>query len=161
MNFKSFALLLAIGTLGLFIYLKVQLLGDENSVFNQTTRFQLGKHPLARNLFSLHNDGDARGEYLKGTTPIVVEVVQANTVQMSDHAIGEFVSRVERITGRSVQTFNVDTISSGKLTDLDLKRIITSNRRHFNAGEANLFIVYAEDFEGRSLEVGKTLTSTL
>jgi hypothetical protein len=155
MNFKTFFLGLIIIVSGLFIYLKTMSLGDENSYFNQNTRYQLGKYGWVRTLLGLRKDGDARAEYLIGDGAITVEIVKPNNVIVDQDAIDGFLESVEAITGRKTIFYNTDTIKGGKLSDEDLKSIIRKNRRHRTPGSPNLFIIYSDDFSTGG-EVGRT-----
>jgi hypothetical protein len=156
MSFKTFLLCLIILILGTFIYLKASSLGDENSYFNQNTRYKLGKYGIMRVILSLHKDGDARAEYLLGSSPIVVEVVEAEGIDMDNGVLEEFGKKVQEYTGRPVKLYNVDTMKSGVLTDEDLPGVVSSFRRHKTIGGAGLFIIYAQDFEGNENEIGRT-----
>ena len=157
MNFKTFLLLIIILVSGVFIYLKTQSLGPDTSTFNQTTRYDLAKYPWVRQLLSLHKDGDARGEILGKTTgSITIEVVQPPGEKLSDATINDFAKKVSDVTGKPTQVFNVDTIQNGALSDYDFSQIVDKFRRHVSPGQANIFVIYADDFTTTTLEVGRT-----
>ena len=156
MRFRTFFLLLVIAVCGAFIYLKVSSLGDENSRFNQVARYRLGKSSFARTILSLHKDGDARGWYLVGDTPIIVEVVSAKGAELNEEALQIFVKSVKEYTGRQVDVYNVDTIQNGSLSSIGLAEIDRSFRRHVKPKQPNLFIIYAEEFVSKTEEVGMT-----
>jgi hypothetical protein len=153
---KKLILLFVILLLGTFIYISVQVRGDENSEFNKTTRYELGKKSWARTLFGLHKDGDARGNYLVGTTPIVIELVEPRDNMVSQEGIQNFIKRVEEYTGRRVEYISVDTIQYGTISANEIQQIVNTKRRHVKPGQPNLFIIYAEDFIRDEKEVGST-----
>src|SRR5579864_2409393 len=156
MGFKAFCLLLIILVLGIFIYLKMQTLGSDQSSFNKTTRYSLGKYPFLRYIFSLHKDGDARAEYLKGSQFIIIEVVQISGSPLSDDTIQAFANKVTQYTGKPTKIYNVDTIKNGQLNQADLDNIVRDFHRHLEPGGANLFVMYGDDFASSGNEVGKT-----
>lgn len=156
MSFKALVLIIFIALCGTFIYLKIQINGNENSKFNQTTRFSLGKYAWVRKILGLHNDGDARGWYLSPQSKLIVEVARAENVELNKKVLGEFVRLVEIYTGKKVVLFNKETFKSGKLTEADLKEIVLAHRRYEVSSGPNLFVIYAEDFEKSGTEVART-----
>ena len=157
MSFKAFCLCLLILILGIFIYLKVETLGSDTSAFNQTSRLKLGEYQIARSLLSLHKDGDARAEYLLGTSPIDIEVAQPDSDQLPDYVVQQFASQVTAVTGRPTKTYSVDGVPSGTLTNADIAHIVQVDKRQFNTGDPIIFIIYADDFASSAQEVGKTV----
>lgn len=153
---KKLFLLLLIAILGTFIYLKVQILGDASSSFNQTTRYRLGKFQYARSLLGMHSYGDARGWYFTGATPLILEVVKAKSTEVDDRALNAFAEDIKTYVGRPVLLYNTEQVPDGVLTDADLGNIANKFRRHVLSGQPNLFVVYAEDFSRTGQEVGKT-----
>jgi predicted Zn-dependent protease len=156
MSIKPFFLLVFIALCGTFIYLKVQINGNEKSQFNQTTRYELGEYPWARKVLGLHNDGDARAWYLSGNEKMVIEVARASNVDVNEKAFETFVANVEKYTGREVVYFQEETFKPGRLSDADLEEIVRQHRRHEVSSAPNLFIIYAEDFNRDGIEVAKT-----
>ncbi len=157
MSFKAFCLCLLILVLGIFIYLKVETLGSSNSGFNQTTRYQLGKYEILRSLFSLHNDGDARAEYLLGGNAIDIEVAQPDSDYLSSDTVQQFAAQVTAVTGRHTNIYSVDGVPAGTLSDADIANIVRTDRRQFNPGDPIIFVIYADDFSSSAQEVGKTV----
>ncbi len=143
--------------MGVFIYVRIMSLGDEHSRFNQTTRIQLGRFAVLRTLFGLHSAGDARAEYLKASGPISVEIVQAESLNLPQEVIDDFTSKVKEYTGRQTVLYNIDTVKRGSLSDADINDIIATNRRHVSPAETNLFVIYADDFNSKTDEVGRTV----
>lgn len=156
MKIRTLILLLVIGGCTAFIFLKIQSLGPENSSFNQTTRYTLGKYPIVRYILGLHLDGDARAEYLVGNSPIVVEIVQAPNAHLTEAVIKQFTDKVTKYTGRQTSVINVDIIKPGILNDVDLSEVVKNYRRHIFPGQPNLFVIYANDFAGGESEAART-----
>ncbi|MFA5990901.1 MAG: matrixin family metalloprotease [Candidatus Doudnabacteria bacterium] len=156
MSWKAFSLLVIILIFGAFIYLKIQILGNPSSNFNQTTRYTLGGYQFARSLFGMHNYGDARNWYFKGTSPMIIEVVTAKGLEIDQKALNNFSADVKMYTGRPVIIFDAEEISAGTLTDSDLSTIVALHRKQIGPGQPNFFIIYAEDFQRPGTELAKT-----
>jgi hypothetical protein len=156
MNFKTFLLLLLILVLGVFIYLKIQVLGSETSSFNTTTRYSLGAHPLMREMLSIHKDGDARAEYLNGTTPILIEIGAAPNVLLSDDVVNNFAAQVTEYTGRPTRIYKIEGMPAGTLTDAAIAQAINVGTKKYLSGSPIFFIAYTEDFVSTTDEIGKT-----
>lgn len=153
---KKFLLLIIIVLCAAFVYLKLQIIGDPNSDFNQTTRFSLGGYQIMRSILGLHSYGDARNWYLGGNKGLVVEVVRAKGTSLDENTLNNFVKDVEKYTGKQVTLFNTEEIPAGVLTDQDLANISGGYRHHILDGYSNLFIIYSADFKRQGEEVGKT-----
>jgi predicted Zn-dependent protease with MMP-like domain len=149
-------LVLVILVLGVFIYLKFQILGDPNTDFNQTTRYTLGHYAPVRSLLGLHSAGDAREWYLQGKSAMSLEVVQAKGTRLDDKAITNFSKEIGDYLGREVVVYDTELIQAGKLNDSDLETISKGSRHHVLLGQPNMFVIYSEDFDRTGNEVGKT-----
>lgn len=156
MSWKAFFLVVIILIFGVFIYLKTQILGNPSSKFNQTTRYKLGEYQFARSIFGMHNYGDARNWYLKGTSPMIIEVVTAKGLDIDQKALDNFSADVKMYTGRPVIIFDAEEIPAGVLNDSDFAEIVKLHRKQIGPGQPNLFIIYAEDFQRAGTEVAKT-----
>ena len=104
----------------------------------------------------MHDYGDARDWYLKGTSPIIVEVVTAKGLDIDQKALDNFSSDVKTYTGRQAIVFDVEEVSDGVLNDNDLAGIVKLHRKQIAPGQPNLFIIYAEDFQRNGTELAKT-----
>lgn len=156
MSFKTFLLGLFVLALGIFIYLKVQTAGDANTAWNQTTRYTLGKYPVMRSIFGLHNVGDARADYLSGKKGIIIEVVQPQGNPLEDAVIDQFAANVQKSTGKITKIYNVDTVDRKIESESDITDIVKGFHRHLDPGFVNLFIMYVDDFANSGNQVGKT-----
>lgn len=152
----KFLLVIVILVLGVFIYLKFQILGDPNTAFNQTTRYTLGHYAPVRSLLGMHSAGDAREWYLQGKATLSLEVVQAKGTRLDDKALNNFANEIGNYLGREVVIYDTEFIRNGKLSDADIETIAKGSRHHLLLGEPNMFVVYAEDFDRTGNEVGKT-----
>ncbi len=154
---KKILLLLIIAALGVFIYLKIQTLRSDTTVFNRTTRYELGKRGWVRTLLGLHKDGDAKLEYLQGQTPLVFEFVQTKAEPMPEDALANVKAKLEEYLERKIIIYNVDTIDRGIVNEKTISNIVSQNRRHRILGQPNIFIIFAEDFDGSEVEVARTV----
>jgi predicted Zn-dependent protease len=156
MGLKGFLFCIVVIIVGIFAYLRFSVNGNLDSYFNQHTRFQMGKYKAVRALFGLHNDGDARVEYLNAKLPIVIEVVKPTGTMLDERIIKQFADKVAEFTGKQTTIFNEDHIPSGTLNEKDLALMVSQHRRHA-AGNANLFVIYADDFVADNPnEIGRT-----
>ncbi len=153
---KAIIAILVILFSGIYIYIYWQSHRDLNSGFNQTTRFQIGKKPWARKLWALHNDGDARAQYLLGSEPMIVEIVRPDSIDFHEELNTNLRKKLGKILGRPVQTFSVDFIKQGNLTEDDIENIVHTKQRHNLPDQPHFFIILADSYEGEGLELGKT-----
>ncbi len=136
--------------------MKIQILGDRSSSFNQKYRHKFGQFQFSRSLLGMHDYGDAREWYLKGDSPIVVEVVTAKGLDIDQKALDNFSTDVKTYTGRQVIVFDVEEIADGVLSDEDLAEVVKLHRKQIVPGQPNFFIIYAEDFQRAGTELAKT-----
>lgn len=136
--------------------MKSQILGSPSSSFNQTTRYKLGESQFARSLLGMHNYGDARGWFLKGQSPIVVEVVSAKGLDIDQRALDNFAEDIKKYTGKYATVFNYEEVPNGVLSDEVLGTEVSLHRKQTISGQPNLFIIYADDFERSGTELAKT-----
>lgn len=153
---KKLLLCLLILVLGIFIYLKLQILGSPTSDFNQTTRYNLGKYPIMRSILGMHSYGDARYDFLGGTSPITIEAVKAQNTSWDEQALTNFAQDVQTYTGRKTMLFDSETIQAGTLSQSDLATISQGSRHHLLPGQPNIFVIYAEDFTGSDQAIATT-----
>jgi predicted Zn-dependent protease len=157
MTFKTFLLLILVILAAGYVYVTSLARGDENSQFNQNTRFQLGKYAITRTIFGLHNAGDARAEYFSRGNLISVEIVQPENSGFSDEILNNFSDKIKNYLGRSVSLFNLDKIPEKNLTESDITEIVNEKRRHVLSGQPNLFVILAADYSPRpNDELAKT-----
>lgn len=120
MSFKAIIALIFLIALVVLIILKVKLNGDQNSKFNQTTRFSLGKNGVVRQILGLHLDGDARAEYLLNKDPLVIEYFRASSQDLDEKVVKEFADKIGEILGRQTKVVFSAGLSDGiiKVSDL-------------------------------------------
>jgi predicted Zn-dependent protease len=145
---KVFLLLAVIAGCGLFIFLKVEVLGDPNSNFNQTTRFKLGGYPIVRTILGLHSAGDAREEYFYGKGPIQIVWFAPETENIDQSALQKFADLVSTYTGRQVQLVGGGAIDD---TTLQLSNLHNQEFKNFAvaSGASPLFVFFTEDYAPR------------
>jgi hypothetical protein len=148
MNFKAFIALILVLVLAVWGYVRYEAAQTGDTYFNQTTRYALGKSDFWRWVLNLNRVGDAKGQFLAGDEPIVIEVLMGKGLEINEEGLNKFVSEVERATGRKTDLINVDFADLNLVKDSDLPNLITSFRRHRIYGRPDLFIIYAKDFEG-------------
>lgn len=156
MSLKTFLLLIVILIFGVFIYLKLESLGNDSSTFNQTTRFRLGKFSFFRTVLGLHKDGDSRAEYLQKTGPIFLEVVQPAGNSLPSDVIEAFAQKITEYTNRKVVIFQDGEITSGYVNNAQLDGIVREKRNHFEPGASNIFVMYVNDFSGSEQTIART-----
>src|SRR5947209_6886017 len=156
MSYKLFVFILLVILVALFAYFRLSAAGDPNSYFNQHTRFALGKYKILRWAFSLHNDGDARAEYLKGDNAIVIEVVEPDSIKIDPDALQTFTDKIKEYTGRETVVYQTDNIPAGTASEEDLNLFVSQHRRRANFGTTELLVIYTEDFNAPDNEVGRT-----
>lgn len=78
--------------------------GDEHNWFNVTWRPGLARRVLFRNIFNLHNDGDARNEYLGPKTKRITIITKLYVEPwFSDVVWKEFSKKISGVTGKPVE----------------------------------------------------------
>jgi hypothetical protein len=156
MSIKSLFGIVLIILLGIFIYLKIQISGNPNSNFNQTTRFSLGKHPVYRTILGLHNAGDASSEYLEGTGPITIEWFAPQEENIDQSILTKFASLVSQYTGRQANAMFAGGVSDGTINVSDLGTYRLKAGAQVPAGSTMLVFI-AEDYSPRT---GTDISST-
>lgn len=147
MSFKAIFLIIVILLLGAFLYLKYEAKGDPNSHFNQTTRLSLARHPFARALLGLHNEGDARSEYLQNTGPLVIEWFLPITESVDSGVVQQFADLAGKYTGRQVQVNFGGNISVGTIPLVSADNLALKGSPPF--GSSVFYAVFATDYQPR------------
>jgi hypothetical protein len=148
MSWKAFFLIILITLLGIFIYLKIEIVGSPNSSFNTTTRFVLGKYPVARTILGLHSVSDAREEYLAGTGPINIEWFAPQEETIDPNMLSQFAALVEKYTGRPTQVLSGGNLDDGtiQLSDLDSYSLKIDTQQ---PSGTKLLVFFPEDYSPR------------
>ncbi len=100
---KFILLLVLLIITGVFVYFKIQVMGDSNSYFNQHARYKLAKSGFWRWSLGLKNVGDARADFLGNTGPIVIEWFKPVSEDLDDSVLQDFSKAVQTYTGRSTR----------------------------------------------------------
>ena len=146
MSYKTILLIILILFLGVFIFLKWEVGGDPNSRFNQTTRFALAKYPVMRTLLGLHNKGDARAEYLKGSGPLVIEWVQPVSESVDNTVLQKFADLVGKYTGRETRVIFGGGVSEGT-APLSLVDNLAFKAPGVSLQSSVLYVVFTTDYQ--------------
>jgi predicted Zn-dependent protease len=88
---------------------------------------------------------------------MVVEVVAPEGVGKKDSTFESFKKTVVSVLNRPTEVIMVDSIPNGKLTAKQLEEIEDVKMRHGYPGDGTLFVILADDYEGREEnELGRT-----
>ena len=148
MSWKAFFLIILIVLLGIFIYLKIEIVGNPNSNFNRTTRFALGKYPFARTILGLHSVSDARQEYLAATGPIAIEWFAPQEETIDPNMLNQFASLVGKYTGRPTQVLSGGNLDDGTIQVSDLDSYTLKIDAQQPSG-TKLLVFFPEDYNPR------------
>ena len=147
---KKVLLILFILLCVVFVFLKLELIGNPSSKFNQTTRFQLARNGWLRTIFSLHNAGDNRANYLLNTDPLVVEWAKPVEENIDPAVLQNFANTVSKRVGRPVQLEQDGAIDDGTLNLNDLKSLqLQSQTQTTNVSSDVLLVIFANDYSPR------------
>jgi hypothetical protein len=149
MKIKLFLFLIVIAALGTFIYLKLQILGDPASNFNQTTRFSLGKHPIFRSILGLGSAGDARAEYFSGQGPIIIEWFAPPGADIDEPTLQKFADLAALYTGRETKLFQGGPVDDSTIQLANLSSLKLQQFNQKITGQSLLQIIFAEDYAPR------------
>jgi len=163
--FITLFLLLVIFASAFFIFLKLSANGSQYNYFNQNWRYRLGEYALARKILGLHNDGDARLEYLgKKYAKIVVEVDQmagaSRYFTLIDDVQKSLAAKIRAATGKpAVFKFSDSAIPYREsLSAADLEAIKKDYQNYQAAGdEAKLYLLLVFADQENSNRLGVTL----
>lgn len=150
MSLKTVLLLIVIILTGTFIFLKIQVLGNPNSTFNQTTRLSLGKHALVRDILGMHSYGDARGEYFFGKGDIEIRTFKGKISEADISVVKDFAKLVTKYTGRQTKVVAgspIDDSAINKETDLRSGKLFSGS-----FGSTQLLVFFSEDYKPRGAQ---------
>ena len=144
----SVVILLSFG----FTPIKVLSLGPEDSFFVEQIRPRLAEFPKARELFGLHNDGEAFTDYLSSRfETILIEVDSLESIEPHGPSLELFAEKVQEITGKEV-LLEYSDLTIENYTPISETRVDTLIERHRSYREpfdktAVLYIFYASTDE--------------
>ena len=148
-----------------FVFLKMSSRGSEFSFFNQNLRYRFGEYQILRQIFALHNDGDARLAYLGAKhQKILIEVDQMigldRNLEITDNLLQKLAEKIKNITGKetSFKYSNITIPYSPAATAEELRKIEEEYRNHDETNkEAVVYLLLAIQ-EGTDLDkLGSTL----
>lgn len=86
---------------GSVVYFAIASRGDQKNYINMHWRYKVARHPAMRQLFNLHDDGDARSEYLGNNKKrIAIRIGLIEEAHMSDGVWDELAQDIQRTTGK-------------------------------------------------------------
>ncbi len=125
-------------------------MGSADSPFNQTARFQLGKHPVARTILGLHNTGDARAEYLTGTGPITIAWFAPEIENINKDVLNKFAVLVNKYTGRPAKVVYAGKMSEDTVNLSGLNSFALGSQIQISPGGSKLLVFFTLDYTPRS-----------
>jgi hypothetical protein len=147
MSLKAIFLIILILFFGAFIYLKLEVSGDPDSHFNQTTRFALAKHPAVRTLLGLHNKADARAEYLEGSSPLAIEWFQPVSENVDGAVVQKFADLAGKHTGRPTRVIFGGNVSEGAIPLSAVDNLALKEAPPY--GSSAFYAVFTTDYQPR------------
>lgn len=158
MNLKAIFLIFIIIVTGLFIFLKLELLGSPTSDFNKTTRIDLGKYPAVRFILGMKDYGDARKEYLTASGPIKIIWFKPQLEDVDGVVLEKFATLVRKYTEREVEVSfggNIDDVTVDKKSGLSANKFFEVSPKY-----STLYVFFTEDYKPRNEgELSSTLGS--
>lgn len=143
-----------------FVYLKSQALGPATNYFNQHWRASFAAIPWLRHALALHNDGDAKADYLgKRYQQILIEVDVMNSLMAHLASLDLFAKRIQEATGKSTSYLISDrgVFYQRSMTADDLKKLVAKYRTYKNPSEtAVVYLLYASQMANEQDLLGKT-----
>jgi len=146
---KKIIILVLLIILGIFIYLKIQVMGNPNSSFNQTTRFTFGKYPFMRTLLGLHKAGDARGEYLRNQGDVLIEWFKPESEDVDISVLDKLAAEVKKYTGRQANVVYGGPVDDTTLSLSNLNAFGYKARVQKTSGSTVLSVFFTSDYSPR------------
>jgi len=153
-------LLLIIGVAFGFAFLRLQASGEESNYFNAKLRSKLSRSDLARAVFGLHYDGDARSDYLGNQmSEILIEVIPMEGLSVKHEIFDGLASTIERTVGKKTSVAysfrNLPFADVSKKEDL-AKQLESLKINKKTKDRAMLYVLIANQDREKNL-VGLTL----
>jgi len=145
-----------------FVFLKASSNNSDNSFFNSKLRHKFSQSYFLRQIFSLHNDGDAKSDYLGSRSKeIVIEIDSMQGMEINDTDLFERLSnKIEDITKKRVSYIH----STGDITyrpNLKIEEIETIKLNYGthkpNNNKSVIYIFLGSQLEENSDQLGSTL----
>ena len=149
MSWKTFFVLIIFVLLGVFVYFKIEVSGEQNTHFNQTSRFTLAAHPVLRSLLGLHNNGDARTELLSGQGTIAIEWFKPQIEDVDPTVLKQFADAVTRYTGRPTIINLAGALGDSTMPLADLKSFVLKADGEKPKGSTLLMLAFTKDYSPR------------
>jgi predicted Zn-dependent protease len=154
-------LLFLIAGTAVYTYARLAAPGPETNYFNRVWRGRLDHYPDVREALGLHDEGDARFDYLGSRYSKIFIEVDAMAGQVPDRAVFDQLSaRIKEATGKETSYVfsDLDLSSPDTSSDADLERLENQHRVSYTQGDtAVLYILVVNQDADEALTLGKTL----
>ena len=148
-NFLSGLLLVAIiAVCAIFIGGRLSAQGSDDNFFNTHYRAALAKNPLWRQVFGLHETGDAQSDYLGPRYQgILVEVDSMAGSNPDSVVMNELAAKIQAVTGKPTSVYFSDTDIPDKpvSSDADIDRLVAGYRNDTTRGTTAVIYLLALD----------------
>ncbi len=160
-TFATFLFLLAVGALVFFTWGWLSAPGAADNYFNRTWRPRLDHSVTLRNIFGLHDDGDARYDYLGSRYKnIVLEVDSMEQLLPDKEVLQELAAKIQKVTGKPTEykLSDIDLPQEFSNGDQTLVRSAASYQNYRSGGDtAYVYLLVLSQEPGSQLLIGKTL----
>lgn len=156
----AIVLILFIIATAVFVIFFAQARTLNDNFFNSRLRTKFDHSPFLRTAFSLHNDGDAKSDYLGSRYPdILIEVDEMTGLAMPQDSLNKLVDKITASTGKNVSYVIADDAVpfAHSISIADAEQISKTHRHNFTRGDtAVVYVLYANLFAQEPDEIGTT-----
>lgn len=155
----SITVLLAIIALaGATIFISLGSRGERDNYFNRNWRGDVSRYPFLRTVFSLHNDGDGKDDYVKDKYGrIFIQVDAMEGIEVRNNILGEVASKIGSLTGKEVIFEKINTnVPFKEVTDEGEIEKMVENNKQPRKGEAFLYLLFVNQKLNEEKLVGIT-----
>ena len=157
MSWKTFIFVILVIFLGVFMYLKFQVMGSPDSGFNRGLRFKLGRNSAMRTILGIHKAGDERAEFLGGQGPIAIEWFKPQGEDVDKTVLQKFADLVGKYTGRTTVVNLAGPVGDSTMDIATLKSFVLKADGEKPKGSTLLAVAFVKDF---SPQTDRALSTT-
>ncbi len=141
-----------------FIYGRISAAGPQTDYFNSHWRTTLDRTPVLRQILGLHDNGDARSDYLGSRfSSIYITVNAVYDVTVDTAVLDRFAAAVRDVTGKPASYRVVyNNISQTDLSDDDVAGIFNRYHSPIPSGAASLTVLIADTHQNEPNLLGST-----
>lgn len=144
-----------------FIILRLAANGSENNFFNRNWRTKFAEVSAFRELLYLHNDGDAKSDYLGSNySQILIEVDEMAGISVPETSLDLLTQRIAAITGKKVSYLISDTnIPFADSTTIVQAEDLTQQYRNVlpTSNTTTIYVLALNKLSDQPDEIGSTL----